>query len=106
MGKTRYYCEYCGAQVRETDKLCPKCARFFTAVKCPKCGHSGDAAEFASGCPACGYCAQGPLEEFYLDGGKGRRGESSPSPLSRWAYAIGGILIALAMVAAFFLLSR
>ncbi len=36
-------------------RSCPECGRFFSAVRCPRCGYSGSAAKFAAGCPVCGY---------------------------------------------------
>lgn len=58
MKKLKYFCEFCGTEVRQRDKICPKCGRFFSAVKCPRCGHSGSSKEFDSGCPVCGYSAR------------------------------------------------
>jgi len=53
--KPRYYCERCGAEVRKDARVCPRCGRFFSSVKCPRCGYVGEADDFAAGCPVCGY---------------------------------------------------
>jgi RNA polymerase subunit RPABC4/transcription elongation factor Spt4 len=53
--KPRYYCENCGTEVRKDARVCPKCGRFFSSVKCPRCGYVGEADDFAAGCPVCGY---------------------------------------------------
>jgi ssDNA-binding Zn-finger/Zn-ribbon topoisomerase 1 len=53
--KARYYCENCGAEVRAGASSCPRCGRVFSAVRCPKCGYTGKAADFRTGCPLCGY---------------------------------------------------
>jgi hypothetical protein len=51
----RYYCEHCGAEVKGSARICPKCGRFFSSVKCPKCGTAGKVEDFRYGCPVCGY---------------------------------------------------
>jgi len=53
--KARFFCESCGAEVSQTQKVCPSCGKTFTAVKCPQCGFEGGARQFARGCPQCGY---------------------------------------------------
>ncbi len=55
MKKPKYYCEHCGTEVRKDARICPKCGRFFSSVKCPRCGYVGEADDFAAGCPVCGY---------------------------------------------------
>jgi predicted RNA-binding Zn-ribbon protein involved in translation (DUF1610 family) len=55
MAESKFFCENCGAEVRHNTKICPKCGRFFSAVRCPKCAFTGDAALFRQGCPSCGY---------------------------------------------------
>ena len=51
----RFFCEHCGAEVGRDERACPECGRFFSAVRCPRCGFSGSAGKFADGCPVCGY---------------------------------------------------
>jgi predicted amidophosphoribosyltransferase len=53
--RPRYYCENCGTEVKKDARFCPRCGKFFSSVKCPKCDHIGEADDFASGCPVCGY---------------------------------------------------
>ncbi|MBA7485423.1 MAG: hypothetical protein GH155_00840 [Spirochaeta sp.] len=53
--KARYFCDFCGEEVPANTTRCPRCAKLFTAVKCPKCGYMGKADNFDSGCPSCSY---------------------------------------------------
>lgn len=53
--RARFFCENCKHEVKPNSKVCPHCGRFFTAVKCPACGFTGDGKLFALGCPNCGY---------------------------------------------------
>ncbi|MEI6874795.1 MAG: zinc ribbon domain-containing protein [Spirochaetota bacterium] len=55
MKTARYFCEHCGGEVKGSARICSHCGRFFSSVKCPKCGSSGKASEFRFGCPVCGY---------------------------------------------------
>ncbi|GMO30240.1 MAG: zinc ribbon domain-containing protein [Spirochaetaceae bacterium] len=56
--KPRFFCDHCGAEVSAFERKCPLCGRFFSAVRCPKCGFSGEEAEFSNGCPSCGYSSR------------------------------------------------
>ena len=51
----KFFCENCGAEVPENAKVCRHCGRFFSSVRCPKCGASGPSSMFDKGCPNCGY---------------------------------------------------
>ena len=51
--KAKYFCEGCGAEVASNAKFCPKCGKFFAAVRCPNCGHIGTVKDFLHGCPSC-----------------------------------------------------
>jgi predicted amidophosphoribosyltransferase len=95
MKKPRYFCEHCGKEVRRDAPLCPYCGRFFSSVRCPKCGFSGDVAEFDSGCPVCGYAeaATAAPEPF-------KAPPETVTPLPIWVY----IAAAAALVAAVLLL--
>ncbi len=53
--RSRFYCENCGKEVRASAKVCPHCGRFFSAVRCPVCGFTGESRQFLQGCPSCGY---------------------------------------------------
>jgi RNA polymerase subunit RPABC4/transcription elongation factor Spt4 len=55
MKRPHFFCESCGMEVRKDARMCPRCGRFFSSVKCPKCGHVGEADDFSLGCPICGY---------------------------------------------------
>lgn len=53
--KPRFFCDFCGNEVHQNDVACKHCGKFFSAVRCPACGKTGNAALFSKGCPACGY---------------------------------------------------
>ncbi|HEC61246.1 MAG TPA: hypothetical protein ENI27_03215 [bacterium] len=54
-GTARFFCDSCGSEVPRDKVRCPGCGRFFSSVKCPKCGFEGEAVLFPKGCPSCGY---------------------------------------------------
>ncbi|WP_288958585.1 zinc ribbon domain-containing protein [uncultured Treponema sp.] len=53
--KAKYFCENCGSEVAAKARFCPSCGKFFAAVRCPSCGHTGTVKDFALGCPVCHY---------------------------------------------------
>lgn len=53
--QAKFYCESCGAEVKQNAKVCTNCGKFFSSVRCPKCGRTGKTDEFSHGCPDCGY---------------------------------------------------
>ena len=53
--KAKFFCEFCGNEVKQNDKVCQYCGKFFASVRCPNCGKTGRTEEFTHGCPACGY---------------------------------------------------
>lgn len=53
--KAKFFCESCGHEVSEKAKVCNFCGKFFSSVRCPKCGNTGSTEEFIHGCPQCGY---------------------------------------------------
>ena len=61
--KPKYFCENCGSEVAANARLCPKCGKFFSSVRCPQCGHLGTVHDFKNGCPACHYAMT--KEEIY-----------------------------------------
>lgn len=80
--KAKYFCEGCGSEVAPNAKFCPKCGKFFAAVRCPECGHVGTVKDFIHGCPSCHYAMS--QEEIYgtpdsgtLDGRKHKLSKKS-----------------------------
>ena len=53
--KAKFYCENCGEIVSQNAKVCTKCGRFFSSVRCPRCGRVGTNDDFVNGCKDCGY---------------------------------------------------
>lgn len=51
----KFFCESCGEEVAQNARFCTHCGRFFSSVRCPVCGESGNPNKFADGCPKCGY---------------------------------------------------
>jgi uncharacterized membrane protein YvbJ len=90
----KFFCEYCGAEVPQHAKLCKKCGRFFSSVRCPMCGKSGNASVFTNGCPYCGYAVgkRQPAPEIAAVSAKTRRED----PLPTWLYLLcAGVFIGL-----------
>jgi len=87
--RPRYFCEHCGLEVRKNAKICPRCGRFFSSVKCPRCGYTGQAEDFESGCPVCGYAeAANAAPEPVLPP------PAVAPPPPRWAYALALLVLA------------
>jgi hypothetical protein len=59
----KFFCEFCKSEVPQNATTCTVCGRTFAAVKCPKCGKTGTADEFSTGCPFCGYAAKASVPE-------------------------------------------
>ncbi|MCG8477768.1 MAG: zinc ribbon domain-containing protein [Spirochaetales bacterium] len=85
-----FFCENCGAEVRQGDEVCSECGAFFVAIKCPRCGFRGKQHQFSRGCPACGYLSQevrttrprgarGVVPSTGRDPSLESRGEATPS---------------------------
>ena len=53
--QAKFYCESCGAEVAQNARFCTNCGKFFSSVRCPKCGKTGKTEDFIHGCPDCGY---------------------------------------------------
>ena len=103
--KPRFFCDNCGTEVDRDVKACPKCGRFFAAVRCPSCGYSGADEMFQGGCPMCGYSAPPPsgARDASLQDVKKRKlfhhgNSGSTEPLPAWTYIIS-IIILLAVIA-------
>lgn len=94
MKKPRYFCEHCGAEVARNATVCPVCGRFFSSVKCPKCGFTGKPALFRLGCPNCGYSTS------FSDGesSTGSKVLSPPGPLPFWVYILSLTALLIALV--------
>lgn len=56
--EAKFFCENCGSEVSGKAKVCPVCGKFFSFVRCPKCGRTGLSDEFKNGCPDCGFAVQ------------------------------------------------
>jgi hypothetical protein len=87
--RPHFYCESCGAEVSKAARVCPRCGRFFSSVKCPKCEYVGKADDFSSGCPVCGYAvaanpAPDPIKPFV---------QAAP-PLPWWAFLVAALVLA------------
>ncbi|MDR2601552.1 MAG: zinc-ribbon domain-containing protein [Spirochaetaceae bacterium] len=78
---SRFFCDNCGTEVLKHANICPKCGRFFSSIKCPKCGFYGAASDFSDGCPKCGYSSKKT---------KPSKNESSQNGISH--LVLGGIL--------------
>lgn len=103
-----FFCEFCGTQVRQNDRVCSHCGRFFSSVKCPSCGFAGDSRIFRDGCPSCGYAvamtpgasAFGSRKKskgnVYSTGSTVGAKATPPAtdPLPWWVYAITVFLLA------------
>ena len=53
--EAKFFCESCGAEVAKNARICSTCGKFFSSVRCPKCGRTGSNEDFSNGCPTCGY---------------------------------------------------
>ena len=86
--KAKYFCEGCGSEVAANAKMCPKCGKFFAAVRCPKCGHLGTVRNFMHGCPTCHYAMSkeeifGTTSEGTLDGRKHKLSRKSKKSIRK-----------------------
>jgi hypothetical protein len=74
--------------VRKDARVCPRCGRFFSSVKCPKCDYVGEADDFSAGCPVCGYAlsfnpSPEPIRPLILPA----------PPLPWWAFLVVALVI-------------
>jgi hypothetical protein len=90
MKTAKFFCDSCGIEVEREAKTCPSCGRYFTSVRCPRCGRTGPSSAFKEGCPGCGYSK--PLGE--------RRGtpRHAPGPLPLWVWLIAIVGAAAAAI--------
>lgn len=114
--KAKFFCENCNAEVPENARFCKNCGRFFSSVRCPKCGTTGSSNRFANGCPECGYAsvntmadANGskknktkifPKLKFRFHGNSSENSRTKKSghadPLPIWIYLL--VLVALVVI--------
>ena len=104
--KAKFYCESCGAEVPQNARVCTNCGKFFSSVKCPKCGRTGKTEEFIHGCPKCGYAVSnyhhsnlGLNNGSYGAGGslfKRRRFVDSGLPI--WVYIICIVVLIILVI--------
>jgi hypothetical protein len=87
--RPRYFCEHCGLEVRKDARICPRCGRFFSSVKCPRCDYSGQAEDFETGCPVCGYAEAANAAPDPI-----RPPPVAAPPPPRWAYAVAAVILA------------
>ncbi len=121
--KAKYFCEGCGAEVAHNAKFCPKCGRFFAAVRCPSCGHVGTVRDFIKGCPSCKYAMNseevfGSQNTKTLDGRKHKLSKKSKNLIKKafkdkkhsnlsedvptWLFITSVIVLILVFVALFY----
>lgn len=98
MKSPKYFCEHCGREVKGNAKVCPHCGRFFSSVKCPRCGYSGRPEDFTGGCPVCGY-GLGKPAPGEGDAHAGRRAPTDPLPA--WVYLIALFALVIAVMLLF-----
>lgn len=89
----KFFCEYCGSEVRQNDKLCHHCGRFFASVKCPSCGFTGDSPMFRDGCPACGYAVTGNGPSLPPKSAPKKK-DAGTDPLPWWIYLAAILMLA------------
>ncbi|NIZ40126.1 zinc ribbon domain-containing protein [Entomospira entomophila] len=53
--KSHFFCDACNREVASHLDKCPYCGVKFAGVRCPACQYHGTIADFANGCPSCGY---------------------------------------------------
>ena len=91
--KPKFFCEFCGTEVGQHDKVCSHCGKFFASVKCPACGFSGDSRIFRDGCPACGYAFPGQRKGSGNFRAKKKPADDATDPLPWWIYAASLLLL-------------
>lgn len=92
--KAKFFCEHCGYEVPSKAKVCTHCGRFFSSVRCPKCGRDGRAEEFIHGCPDCGYAMKKNNQHIqYVNAGK-----KTDSALPTWVYYFTLIILIVLVV--------
>jgi len=104
----RFYCDYCGTEVSGKVEKCPSCGRYFSSIKCPKCGFSGREELFTDGCPVCFYAkgsgGKRPSGRQDSSGRQAGRGAKTPpdSGIESWIYIVAASLLVLTLAVLFF----
>lgn len=94
--KPSFFCEKCGSKVKQNEKACPNCGRFFASVKCPSCNYIGNSGEFSVGCPQCGY-AMGK-EKVHTKNKNQRKSDALPF----WVYFVVLVLLIAVLFLVYF----
>ncbi|MCL2067006.1 MAG: zinc ribbon domain-containing protein [Treponema sp.] len=103
--KPRFFCDNCGSEVVKNAKACPRCGRFFSSVRCPSCGFSGEDDLFLRGCPSCGYSAP-PGKKERAPFGRTPFDRAAPPPLPAWKYIVIIAALFVVFAALAFLITR
>ncbi len=110
MKKAQFFCEECGTEVRMNASKCPSCGKNFAAVRCPKCSYIGLPAEFAEGCPSCGFTEESPASErsqrIRTEDSRRARNRTPSRGLSSIFYTIIGFILLAAIIILIILYSR
>ncbi len=94
--KAKFFCEFCGNEVKQHDKVCQYCGKFFATERCPNGGKTGRTEGFTHGCLACGYAVHGSRYGTKGKLGLGGRNKSYDGSLPFWIYILViAVLIAL-----------
>jgi len=94
--RAKFFCEFCGNEVKQNDKFCNYCGKFFASVRCPNCGKTGRTEEFTNGCPACGYAVSQGQGKSHTPASRARKNYDGSLPF--WIYIIVFIVLAILVV--------
>ena len=99
-----FFCENCGTEVPRKAAKCPGCGRYFSSVRCPKCGFSGPENLFGGGCPLCGYSSKnfaGAAEDEAMGREQKRNAPAeSAGALPLWVYVVTALAVVAVATAA------
>lgn len=93
--KAKFFCEHCGFEVSSKAKVCTHCGRFFSSVRCPKCGREGSSQEFIHGCPDCGYAKKKSTENINIFSSPKKKFDSA---LPTWVYFFTLIILIVLVI--------
>jgi uncharacterized membrane protein YvbJ len=105
--KPRFFCDNCGTEVPRDEVKCPECGRYFSSVRCPACGFTGEVSSFKGGCPVCGYSSKAGSEKNN-DASRANPQESKKpkGALPVWAYILSASVLIAILTALLFIVSR